>query len=209
MADLIRYPRWPGDRPDDRHLAPIDDDFWQRFSLYRAEVLAQTGRAITVVSGYRFYDEQVRLYNAYLAGTGNLAAKPGTSNHERGLAIDQEPNYDAVSIAIAAKYGQDFPIASEHWHIEPVSTRGRPLPPLPGGAQPPAKGKKRMSVIVNGEDGGVYLWDRDGGQAKHLRTQEEVDAMAFLGYQRIEGSLTNVALAVLTAGGGRPSPAGY
>lgn len=42
----------------------------------------------SVSSGFRTYAEQVALYQAYLNGTGNLAAKPGTSNHEGGQAVD-------------------------------------------------------------------------------------------------------------------------
>lgn len=40
-----------------------------------------------VNSGFRTYAEQVVLYNRYLHG-GNLAAKPGTSRHESGDALD-------------------------------------------------------------------------------------------------------------------------
>jgi hypothetical protein len=41
----------------------------------------------SVTSGFRTFAEQQVLYARYLAG-GNLAAKPGTSMHERGLAVD-------------------------------------------------------------------------------------------------------------------------
>jgi tape measure domain-containing protein len=40
-----------------------------------------------VTSGFRTYAEQAALYQRYLAG-GPLAAKPGTSSHERGEAVD-------------------------------------------------------------------------------------------------------------------------
>jgi phage-related protein len=40
-----------------------------------------------VTSGFRSYAEQARLYARYLAG-GPLAARPGTSSHEKGEAID-------------------------------------------------------------------------------------------------------------------------
>ena len=40
-----------------------------------------------VTSGFRTYDEQARLYQRYLHG-GPLAAKPGTSSHEFGQAVD-------------------------------------------------------------------------------------------------------------------------
>lgn len=41
----------------------------------------------SVTSGFRSYAEQSRLYARYLAG-GPLAARPGTSSHERGQAVD-------------------------------------------------------------------------------------------------------------------------
>lgn len=71
--------------------------------------------------GFRTYDEQVVLYNKYLNGTGNLAARPGTSNHETGEAIDFE-NCGSRSTACykwlaahAAEYGY-YNLPSESWH---------------------------------------------------------------------------------------------
>lgn len=42
----------------------------------------------TILSGFRSRAEQAELYRRYRAGTGNLAAPPGSSNHEGGVAID-------------------------------------------------------------------------------------------------------------------------
>jgi hypothetical protein len=47
----------------------------------------QSGWHGRVTSGYRSYAEQKALYERYLHG-GPLAAKPGTSSHERGAAVD-------------------------------------------------------------------------------------------------------------------------
>ncbi|MNS45874.1 N-acetylmuramoyl-L-alanine amidase XlyA precursor [compost metagenome] len=49
---------------------------------------AADGVQLRITSGYRSYAEQVELYNLYKSGRGNIAAKPGTSNHETGDAID-------------------------------------------------------------------------------------------------------------------------
>ena len=43
---------------------------------------------LKITSAHRSRHEQEVLYQKYLNGTGNLAAKPGSSNHESGLAID-------------------------------------------------------------------------------------------------------------------------
>jgi LAS superfamily LD-carboxypeptidase LdcB len=48
----------------------------------------QFGSDLPIASGGRTYQEQVALYNQWKAGKGNLAAKPGTSVHESGRAVD-------------------------------------------------------------------------------------------------------------------------
>lgn len=96
-------------------------------------LLEHFGGRVLIVSGRRSYAEQVVLWNRYLAG-GNLAARPGTSNHGRGRAADlrivaplgPEPvgNEDARWRPVhteAAKRGLRFPIYTpqrEHWHVE-------------------------------------------------------------------------------------------
>lgn len=77
-----------------------------------------------VSSGFRSRDEQQRLYDAYLRGEGNLAAKPGSSNHESGFAIDIKypgENRGAAAEwvrANAARFGLVLPVRGEDWHLE-------------------------------------------------------------------------------------------
>jgi hypothetical protein len=54
-------------------------------------VSSQYGGSITVVSGYRSYEKQAALY-ANRASNRNPVAKPGTSKHEQGLAVDLRMN---------------------------------------------------------------------------------------------------------------------
>lgn len=53
-----------------------------------AEAEAATGQRAQVNSMVRSREQQAELYARYQAGTGGLAAAPGTSRHERGLAAD-------------------------------------------------------------------------------------------------------------------------
>lgn len=46
------------------------------------------GKDIAINEGGRTYARQQQLYNLYLSGRGNLAARPGTSMHESGRALD-------------------------------------------------------------------------------------------------------------------------
>lgn len=48
----------------------------------------QFGTDLPVLEGGRDRARQTYLYNLYLQGKGNLAAKPGTSKHETGRAVD-------------------------------------------------------------------------------------------------------------------------
>src|SRR5262249_4711852 len=46
------------------------------------------GMEVRVSHGTRSFDEQAELYRKYLAGEGKLAAPPGKSAHNYGMAID-------------------------------------------------------------------------------------------------------------------------
>ncbi len=91
------------------------------------QVAERLGKQIDVVSGHRSYDEQAALYQKYLNGTGNLAARPGTSNHESGNAADVYIDGVALgSVAggreAAAAAGLHFPVRGEAWHVERRTT---------------------------------------------------------------------------------------
>ena len=65
---------------------------------------ALEGFDIQLLSGYRSYETQTRLYNNYVATYGQaeadtFSARPGTSEHQTGLAIDlalNQPNIDFI-----------------------------------------------------------------------------------------------------------------
>jgi len=77
----------------------------------------QDGVNITITSGFRTRAEQEKLYAAYKNGTGNLAAKPGTSNHESGDALDLGPPsaYSWLK-QNAGRFGFKNTVAGEPWH---------------------------------------------------------------------------------------------
>ena len=77
-----------------------------------------SGEPIEVNSAYRSNEEQAALYQAYLNGTGNLAAPPGQSNHNHGAAVDV--NLTPGQRELAGQFGLGFPVAGEDWHMELV-----------------------------------------------------------------------------------------
>jgi LysM repeat protein len=74
------------------------------------------------LSGYRSYAQQLYLYNLYLSGQASLAAVPGTSSHEYGIALDlAEPYMRTVVDQIGANYGWAKTEApDEWWHVNYV-----------------------------------------------------------------------------------------
>lgn len=99
----------------------VDVSLVDPFASRLLKLLELFGGRVLIVSGRRSYAEQQALWEQYLAG-GNLAAKPGTSNHERGLAADLRIVDPGVSWgdvhATAHAYGVHFPILGEDWHAE-------------------------------------------------------------------------------------------
>lgn len=87
---------------------------------------AADGVTLLLNSGFRTYAEQKHLYDGYVAGRPgfNLAAKPGRSNHQNGIAIDIDtaggvgsPVYDWLARE-ATGFGFIRTVAKEAWHWE-------------------------------------------------------------------------------------------
>jgi hypothetical protein len=109
----LAVPRAVGGR-----IAGLVPSFLAALRAYSAGI----GRDLTVGSGFRTRAEQAALYRA----KPGLAAPPGRSHHEQGLAADISPQLGGTKLGnpAAARYGLRFPMSWEPWHIEPTSLRG-------------------------------------------------------------------------------------
>jgi hypothetical protein len=89
-----------------------------------AVAASKAGVNLKVVSGFRTMAEQQYLYNCYLTkkcNNGNLAAKPGYSNHQSGHALDLNTSSSGVYTWLTnhgGKYGFKRTVPSEKWHWE-------------------------------------------------------------------------------------------
>lgn len=88
---------------------------------------------LTVKSGYRTPERQAQLWEAALQKYGSpeaarkWVAPPGRSNHNHGVAADLGfAGPDAIKWAHenAPKYGLNFPLSNENWHVELAGVRG-------------------------------------------------------------------------------------
>lgn len=76
------------------------------------------GKSIMVNSAYRSKQDQERVR----AANPGKAARPGSSAHEFGLALDiQSGDADALDkLGLMKKYGFTRPVGKETWHVEPA-----------------------------------------------------------------------------------------
>ena len=85
----------------------------------------KAGVRLAIRSGYRTHAKQARLYADYVHHRGNLAAKPGFSNHESGRALDLVVS-DRDTLrwlrAHADAFGFRATVPGERWHYEFVGS---------------------------------------------------------------------------------------
>lgn len=117
-------------RVPESELSPINGSnqrIWGPAAEHLNRLLADAkaaGVTIGITDGYRSYDSQVRVANEKgLYTEGGLAAKPGTSQHGWGLAVDLklDPNAQAWMRQHAKEYGfvENVPREPWHWEFQP------------------------------------------------------------------------------------------
>ena len=97
------------------------------FLAMRAAAAAD-GIELWVHSGFRTMEQQRWLYDAWKAGWGAKAARPGRSNHQSGLALDLGvlgPGTYAWLEANARRFGFRRTVPDEPWHWEYTPPRKR------------------------------------------------------------------------------------
>lgn len=106
-------------KPNDlKELSFAPGFFLARGAAIAAEAaVAECGDVPRVTSAWRSTEKQAELYALYLAGKGNLAAPPGKSKHERGMALDARGT--SAWEAAMTRRGWKRPISDvEPWHWE-------------------------------------------------------------------------------------------
>ena len=97
--------------------AGLDPDF-RPWADYILAVARYYGGPYVITSAYRTYADQERLYQRYLAGeSGGLpAARPGTSAHELGYAVDiAQPGVDPLQDPFLRRLGEWWAGAGGTW----------------------------------------------------------------------------------------------
>jgi hypothetical protein len=79
------------------------------------------GIELQIRSGFRSHEDQRMFYEAWRAGWGNRAARPGYSNHQSGRALDLTlwmPGTLAWLDANGKRFGFKRTVKNEPWHWE-------------------------------------------------------------------------------------------
>lgn len=96
----------------------INPKLMMQYNMYNRAL----GNILTITSGWRSRAQQAALfrekggYSSSHAG----AARPGTSMHEKGLAIDHSPHSTSSMRSLASRFGLRYPMGNEPWHVQPV-----------------------------------------------------------------------------------------
>ncbi|HEY5923213.1 MAG TPA: D-alanyl-D-alanine carboxypeptidase family protein [Kofleriaceae bacterium] len=108
---------------------------------------ALAGVELRLESGFRTVEEQRALYKAWRNRRGNKAARPGSSNHQSGRALDiaviSEPGALAWLETNAASFGFKRTVKSEPWHWEYVD-----VPIARGMTKRAGKAAKRAKAVA-------------------------------------------------------------
>lgn len=83
------------------------------------EYFQATGKKLQINSGFRSPEAQEKLFKSMPKG---MAAKPGSSLHNYGLAVDVQSTQanELQNLGLLQKYGFVRPIPNEKWHMQPA-----------------------------------------------------------------------------------------
>lgn len=108
----------------------VEEKMAKAFLAMQKAALAD-GIHLTLSSGFRTMEQQARLYETYLNGTGNYAARPGYSNHQNGTALDisVRSSFESPEYLWLAENAADFGFENtgryfkqpEPWHWELIA----------------------------------------------------------------------------------------
>lgn len=156
---------------------PVARGTAQAFYKLRAAFKKATGYNLLVTSGYRSYAQQKSLYDRWKAGTFHApsVARPGTSRHENGRALDLRDSGSSPGVTVAGNARSNWMRSNSHrygfiangysfrepWHFEyqgdpwasTSTTTSTPSRLSVDGHFGPASTRKLQSLLKTTQDG--------------------------------------------------------
>ena len=142
-------------------LDGTNPEFKKNLLAMAEEYGAVTGKKLPINDAHRETAEQAKLYASMPKGR---AAKPGTSLHEFGLAIDADSATlnELDKMGLMKKYGFTRPVGAEPWHVEPAGIQGN----LNQAKQDP---NVASNAVLNSVGGGGGGYGTEPGARKYGR----------------------------------------
>ena len=144
----------PGKGLTGKPLSGVSPALAQALQMAAAEYNQLTGRSVEVTSAVRDSAKQAQLYQDYIAGKSAFpAAPPGTSKHERGLAVDVSRAVadELDRMGLLKKYGLSRPVANDPVHIEASAEMGGILSGPKSGFQAMLHGTEAVVPLPDGK----------------------------------------------------------
>lgn len=179
--DWSRYATGGAKRPDS--FSGMQPQF--NSALQQLFTAAPPEYGLQVGSGFRSIERQRELWNAS-DKSGKMVARPGGSQHNHGNAADLHAGgmrLDKASPAAkqwvhdnAGKYGLNFPMSYEPWHIELTGARGkRPDVSLVASA-PPSQSALPLPDSAGSQDQSRFLMAQAAGASQGEQPQQQSPA---------------------------------
>lgn len=144
----------PGKGLTGKSLSGVSPGLAQALQSAAAEYHQITGKTVEVTSAMRDSAKQAKLYEDYIAGKSPFpAAPPGTSKHERGLAVDVSRVVadELDRMGLLKKYGLSRPVANDPVHIEASAEMGGILSGPKSGFQAMLHGTEAVVPLPDGK----------------------------------------------------------
>ena len=173
-AQIISFGSGSGSQ---QNFAGLDDKLENAVTKAAEQYNATTGNKIQINSAKRDSDKQKELYDAWIAGgkKGMPVAAPGTSLHEKGLAVDIQNYNDPAAVAAMNQQGLKQKVPNDPVHFS--FDRGGILKGPETGYKP--------NLTLHGEEAFIPL--KDGAVPVSLNLKDALNTPTFGGYNEYAG----------------------
>jgi len=127
MTDVSKFINFGGESGQQSNFDNLNPAVKSALLGAAQDYYSATGKKLTLNSGWRTFQKQTQLYNDYISGRSRFpAARPGTSHHEAGTAVDiaQGIAGDSRAIDILNKHGLFQTVKNDLPHFELKAAKG-------------------------------------------------------------------------------------
>jgi hypothetical protein len=170
--DLLRFGGHSGSASN---FEALDDRLEKAVMLAASEYNSLTGNKLQINSAKRDPDDQVRLYQETIdAGrpgigpTGMPVGRPGTSSHEKGLAVDIQNYSDPAAIKALNNQGLGQVVPKDPVHFQLSGEKGMIADGPDEGYQATLHGKEAVIPMQNNSGDFIKLFENMASDSKQM-----------------------------------------